>query len=329
MLDALVIGMGWMGGLHAATYSRLDGVRLVGVVEPDETRHAALAEEFGVPVHPRAEDALGGVDVVSVCVPDDRHAAAAVPALTAGARVLVEKPLAVTSADARRILRARPDPDALSVGHILRFDPRVVRCRELVRSGELGELWHVEVWRDTTRMVAAAPAQRTSVAWFLGIHDADLVRHVTGLSAARVSALGRSVFSPNIDVAYAGVEYDAGVVGSMENNWTLPDGRPNRALAGLRVVGSRGAAEIDLGHLDLSHTTGTGSVNLDSRNWPSREHYGVANIRTEIEEFVRAARDGGPTPVPGEEGLAAVQVVEAVHASIAAGGSPVEVERGA
>lgn len=329
MIRAAVIGMGWMGGLHAATYARLDGVELVGVVEPDTAKHEGLRRDLGVPVHPDPGPVLGEADVVSVCVPDDQHAPVAAAALASGARVLVEKPLAVDSDDARRILAARPRPEALSVGHILRFDPRVVRCRELVRSGELGELWHVEVWRDTTRAVAVAPSQRTSVAWFLGIHDADLVRYVTGLEAQRVAAAGRRVLSEHLDVCYAAVTYRGGAVGSMENNWTLPDGRPNRALAGLRVTGSQGSAEIDLGHLDLWHNTATSALALDSRNWPSREQSGVSNIRTELEAFVRAARDGAPTPVPGEDGLAAVELVEAIHASVAADGAPVTVGDGA
>lgn len=315
-----------MGGLHAAVYSELDGVDLIGVVEPDPARHDGIRAALGVPVHTGPGPVLGEADVISVCTPDDRHVDTAVPALESGARVLVEKPLATTAEDARRILAACPCPDALTVGHILRFDPRVVRCRELVRSGDLGEIWHVEVWRNTTRAVATGPARRTSVAWFLGVHDADLVRHVTGLEAVQVAATGRRLLSPHVDVVYANVHYRGGAAGSMENNWTLPDGRPNRALAGLRVTGSEGSAEIDLGHLDLWHSTTTAARSLDTRNWPGRDHSGGSNIRAELAAFVRAARDGAPAPVPGEDGLAAVRVVEALHASLAADGAPAPVE---
>lgn len=320
MLKAAVVGMGWMGGLHAGVYRRADGVELVGVVEPDRSRRDRLAAEYGAPVYDDIEPLLGRCDVVSVCTPDHLHVPATTALLHAGARVLVEKPLATSVADAERILAARPDPAALSVGHILRFDPRVIRMRELVRSGELGDIWHVEVWRDTTRGVAVAPSQRTSVAWFLGIHDADLVRFVTGLEAERVSAVGRAVLSEHADVVYATIHYRGGVVGSMENNWTLPDGRPNRALAGLRVMGANGALELDLGHVDLLRATATGAVNLDTRTWPSTEWSGTSNIQAEVTAFIDAARTGGPAPVPGEDGLAAVRVIEMVHRSLAASG---------
>jgi predicted dehydrogenase len=318
VIRAAVIGMGWMGGLHAGVYQRLAGVELVGVVEPDAAKRGLLAREYGVGVHEDVDSLLdaGSCDVVSVCAPDHLHAQAAIPMLAAGARVLVEKPLATTTEDARRILAARPDTDALTVGHILRFDPRVIRCREVVQSGELGEIWHVEVWRDTTRAVATAPSQRTSVAWFLGIHDADLVRFVTGLEVEQVSAAGRAVLSPHPDVVYANVRYAGGAVGTMENNWTLPDGRPNRALAGLRVTGSNGLIELDLGHVDLLRSDDTTSVRLDTRTWPSREWTGSSNIQAEVAAFVAAAAAGAPTPVSGEDGLAAVRVVELIHRSL-------------
>lgn len=323
MLRAAVVGMGWMGGLHAGVYRRLDGVELVGVVEPDRSKHETLGRDLQVPVHDTLTPLLGEVDIVSVCAPDHLHVDTTVPFLQAGARVLVEKPLAMSVQDGERILAARPDPDALAVGHILRFDPRVIRAREMVQSGRLGDIWHVEVWRDTTRVVAVLPSQRTSVAWFLGIHDADLVHFVTGLKAEAISAVGRPVLSSFADVVYANVRYEGGVVGSMENNWTLPDGRPNRALAGLRVMGSAGSVEIDLGHMDMLYATDTSAVNLDTRTWPSAEWAGVSNIQTEVTAFAHAARDKAPTPVSGEDGLAAVRVVEMIHRSLDRGGAVV------
>lgn len=323
MIRAAVVGMGWMGGLHAGVYHRADGVELVGVVEPDESKRERLAAQFSVPIYVDADPLVGACDVVSVCTPDHLHVDAASTFLGAGARVLVEKPLATSVLDAERLLAARPDPDTLTVGHILRFDARVIRMRELIQAGELGDIWHVEVWRNTARGVAVAPSQRTSVAWFLGIHDADLVRFVTGLEVQDLSAIGRAVQSTHADVVYASIRYRDGVVGSMENNWTLPNGRPNRALAGLRVMGSRGALELDLGHYDLLHATDTGAVNLDTRTWPSAEWVGRSNIQDEVTAFVEAARTGGPTPVSGEDGLAAVRVVELIHESLDRNGAVV------
>jgi predicted dehydrogenase len=320
------VGLGVQGDLHAGVYQDLTDVELVGLVEPDESKHGLLAARYGVPVHSDSSALLGEVDVVSICAPDDLHVATTVPFLSSGARVLVEKPLATTMAEVRQILAARPDPDALSVGHILRYDPRVVRARDLVRSGDLGDIWHVDVWRDTSRAVAVLPSKRTSVAWFLGIHDADLVRFVTGLEVESISSIGRSTQSAQADVVYSNVVYRGGVVGSMQNNWTLAAGRPSRAFAGLRVVGSAGSVEIDLAHVDMLVSTAESGVYQDTRNWPGRSRTDMYNLRTEIQDFVQAALQKGPAPVPGEDGLAAVRVVEMIHASLAAGGAVISAD---
>lgn len=320
MLRAAVVGMGVMGRIHATEYVEMEDVELAGVVETDESKHEALEREYRVPVVDRPESLLSGVDLVSVCTPDDRHLESVAPWLEAGVRVLVEKPLAMKVADGEQILNMCRDQDALMVGHILRFDPRVIRGRESVQAGELGDLWHIEVWRSTSRSVAATPAQRTTVAWFLGVHDADLVRYVTGLDVEGVNAIGAPCLSNNADVVYAMIQYSNGAIGSMRNSWTVPDNRPERHPAGLRVTGSKGSLEIDLGQVDLMYSTNDNAVQLDTRHWPSRSHSGVANITSEIRAFVDATKRGGPSPISGEEGLAAVRVVELIHQSIEHGG---------
>ncbi|MDA8310808.1 MAG: Gfo/Idh/MocA family oxidoreductase [Actinomycetota bacterium] len=313
----MVSGVGLMGRLHAGEYASMEDVELVGLVEPDVARHEALRQEYQVPVAAHPEVFLGECDVVSVCAPDHLHLAAVSPWLAAGARILLEKPLAMSVQEGQEILAGRRHVDDLMIGHILRFDPRVIRIRELVRSGQLGEVKQVEVWRSTTRTVGATPSSRTSVAWFLGIHDADLVRFTTGLELDSLSSVGSRWCSDHYDAVYSLIRYTSGAIGTMSNYWTLPDGRPNRAHAGLRVIGSTGSVETDLGHIDLLHSTMTGAVNPDTRFWPSATHTGVSNIGVELRAFVDAAKTGAPTPVSGEDGLAAVSVIERIHAELA------------
>lgn len=312
VLSAAVVGMGWMGGLHAAAYRANPHARVAGVVETDPDRATALAED-GFRVVSRLGEILDEVDVVSVCTPDHLHTEVAIESLAAGKRTLVEKPLDVDVASARRILDARPTVDALMVGQILRFDPRVMRAHELVRQGALGELWHVEVWRNTTREVASTPSQRTSVGWFLGVHDADLLLHLTGRDVQGVQALGRRVSSEYHDVVHALVALDGGVVARMENAWTLPDTRASRADAGLRLTGADGCIEVDLGHHGLLISDGRGSVQRDVVNWPSDHGAGPSNIQREIDAFVAAAKSDGATPITGEDGLRAVELVARIH----------------
>lgn len=313
---AAVVGLGWMGMLHASAYADHPQVELVGLVEADPSRREALREQFAVPVSDDVDSVLDAADVVSVCTPDDRHVAATERALEAGARVLVEKPLATTVADAERILAARPTPKALMVGQLLRFDPRVRRARQQFRAGAIGELWHAEVWRRTSRDVAATPAMRTSVGWFLGIHDVDALRYLTGLDVVEVFARARSCWSRHWDVVHASLELTGGVLAQLNQAWTLPPARPSRAEAGVRLIGSAGAIECDLGHHDLLLVTDT-AVQLDTYNWPGGDGQ-PANIHREVDAFVQAALDDAVPPISGEDGLAAVEVVARIEAAAAA-----------
>jgi len=319
VIRAVVCGGGAMGRLHAGEYKTMGGVDLVGIVEPSAEVRGALARDFDTRVEAVPDPFLGECDVVSVCAPDHLHVPATLPWLANGARVLLEKPLATSTADGRDILAARRAPDDLMIGHILRFDPRVIRAREVVNSGQLGDLVQVEVWRSTTVSTGAHAAARTSVAWFLGVHDADLVRFVTGLAAQSVQAAGRAIHSAHEDAVYTLVRYCSGAIGTMTNYWSLPDARPNRAQAGLRVIGTAGAVEIELGHTDMLLVTGGHAVNPDTRFWPSATHTGQHNLSSEVAAFVQAARDKAPTPISGEDGLAAVAVVEAIHESMRSG----------
>ncbi|MFI0793480.1 Gfo/Idh/MocA family protein [Micromonospora rubida] len=313
-----VVGIGVQGQLHARALRDVSQADLVAVADVSPQNRSWAENNLGVRAVPEIEALLDDVDAVSICTPDHLHEAAALTALAAGKRVLLEKPMALSTASCDRILAGRPDPDSLMIGHVLRFDPRVTRLREVVRSGELGDIWHVKVWRCTSQAVGAGIWDRTSVAWFLGIHDADLLRFVTGRDVEVTGAIGRKVLSPSHDVVHATVRFDDGAIGTMENNWTLPHSRPSRADAGLRIVGEHGILEMDLSHNDLMYARRDGAANyLDTYFWPSRNGGGAYNLRTELEAFVDAALVGGPTPVSGEDGRAAVAVVEGIEAALA------------
>jgi len=318
-----VVGVGVQGQLHARALRDVRQAELVAVADVSPRNRDWAESELGVRAVPDIGDLLDDVDAVTICTPDHLHEDAALTALAAGKRVLLEKPMALSTAGCDRILAGRPDPDALMIGHVLRFDPRVNRLREVVQAGELGDIWHVKVWRCTSQAVGEGIWDRTSVAWFLGIHDADLLRFVTGRDVEVTGAIGRKVLSASHDVVHATVRFDDGAIGTMENNWTLPHSRPSRADAGLRVVGANGILEMNLSHNDLLYARRDGGASfLDTYFWPSRDGGGAYNLRTELEAFADAALSGGPTPVSGEEGRAAVAVVEGIDTALRGGPTP-------
>jgi UDP-N-acetylglucosamine 3-dehydrogenase len=122
-----VIGAGVMGERHARIYASLPDVELVAVCDTRADIARALAKDLDATPYADFAELLRhpDVDAVSVCTPDDAHRAPCEAAAAAGKHVLVEKPLAMTVADAEAIITAATKTGVvLLVGHCLRFDPR-------------------------------------------------------------------------------------------------------------------------------------------------------------------------------------------------------------
>jgi predicted dehydrogenase len=141
-----VVGCGTISRHHLAAAARYPGATVVGVADLDLALARAQAARFGV-AHAFANltDLLNlAPDVVHVLTPPDTHARLTCEALAAGAHVYVEKPMAVTEADCLAMEAAARRADReLCVGHSMLYMPAVVRARQLLASGALGELVHV------------------------------------------------------------------------------------------------------------------------------------------------------------------------------------------
>jgi predicted dehydrogenase/nucleoside-diphosphate-sugar epimerase len=144
------VGAGYISSFHAAALRRVPDASLVGIYDIDEARCAKAAQTLGTRAFSSFEAFSDwGVDVIHVLTPPETHAQAALTALSMGAHVLVEKPLATDAGDARRIA-AEACRRNLRVGvdHSLLYDPQIRRARELVRSGSLGQLVSVDILRS-------------------------------------------------------------------------------------------------------------------------------------------------------------------------------------
>jgi predicted dehydrogenase len=312
-----VLGAGVQGKLHAQTLAGLAGVELAGVADLLPANREWAQATLDVPTCPTLDELLPQVDAVSICLPDHLHEQPAIAALDAGVHVLLEKPMALSTDACDRIAAHVADGTTLMIGHVLRFDPRVIRARELVTSGAIGEVWDLQVWRCTSQAVGQGIWDRTGVQWFLGIHDADLVRFLTGQELEVLSAHAASRFSEQVDVVHATLRLSGGGLATMNESWLLPHSRPSRADAGVKIVGEKGLIEIDLSHSDLLLASREGDASFrDTRFWPSESGEGAFNLRTELEEFVRAVREGAPSPVTAADGRAAVAVVEEIDARL-------------
>jgi len=197
-----------MGQYHVLVYAELPDVDLVGVVDADAERAAAVANQYDTQVFSDHRALVGRVDVVSVAVPTGKHFAVARDLLEAGVSVLVEKPMAPTLEEARALFAVAERTGAvLHVGHVERFNGAVDELRRLVRSPILIE---------SRRLGPFAPrVQRDTVVMDLMIHDIDIVLGLVDSPPVRLAAQGAAVHSSVTDVASVQIRFESGTIATI------------------------------------------------------------------------------------------------------------------
>ena len=129
-----VIGVGSMGYNHARVCAELPGVELVAVVDSNEAVAQGVAEKFSAKYYTDPHELLGQVDGVAVVTPTAFHYDSSKLFMENGIHVLVEKPITVAAPEARELVEIAKAKDlVLQVGHLERFNPAVVKLREMVR----------------------------------------------------------------------------------------------------------------------------------------------------------------------------------------------------
>lgn len=277
-LRIAVVGTGLLGERHARFWGQQDDVDLVGLIDLDILRATSVAERlagtFGVPRPPvfTSLDELlesTGADAVSVATPDFAHRDPVVRALEAGLHVLVEKPLAMTTDDAKVMTdAARRAGRSLMVNHSMRWIPRYRAIHDAIRTGQWGKMVVAhsaksDVIHVPTEMLRWA--SRTSAAYFLTAHDLDLVRWFAGDRIVRVYAQGaRGVLDRHgldaYDAIQSSVTFANGSIASFEASWIHPNTYPSFTDDYMHVICENGVAYLDRGREGTEVLKQTGCV---------------------------------------------------------------------
>jgi predicted dehydrogenase len=200
-----VIGVGHVGRHHARYYAELPGVELVGVVDIIKSRADEIAALCRTAAFTDYRELFGKIDAASLAVPTADHTHIGVDLLQQGIDVLVEKPMASTVEQARRLIDAsKRNGRVLQIGHVERFNPVVTAARELATKPQFFEIH---------RLAAFSPRSLDiDVVLDLMIHDIDIVLSLVPAAVREVRAVGIPVLSQKADIANARVEFDDGCV---------------------------------------------------------------------------------------------------------------------
>jgi predicted dehydrogenase len=271
------------------------------------------------------------VDAVAIATPVGSHHALAAAALDAGKHVFVEKPLAASVEQAKDLIsRASGQELVLMPGHTFLYSPPVNAGRELIRNGELGEIFFITM----SRVNLGLHQPDVSVVWDLAPHDFSILRYWLDETPIRVSAISRScLFSGVPDVAFINLEFASGTIVHLELSWLAPSKLRRTAVIGSHKMlvyddTSNEPIRIFDSGADLPDPETFGEFRLTYRTGDivSPRVDVTEPLELELSDFCRSIRTGDEPISSAQLGLDVVQMTEAVDRSLAQRGVPLELE---
>lgn len=203
-----VVGIGSMGINHARVYSELPQTELVGVVDVDEERAKSCAERYNTQGFTSHESLFDKVQAVNIVSPTAWHFSLAMEFLRRGIHVLVEKPITVDLDQAKRLVAyAKRKNLVLQVGHLERFNPAVMKLKQIIGTPVLVECHRL-----------SGPTSRNldvGIIWDLMIHDFDILLNLFKSPVVEISAMGTSVYSDFEDIAQVQLRFECGAIASL------------------------------------------------------------------------------------------------------------------
>lgn len=306
-----LIGCGRWGRNLARVLARLNALDLI--VDPAEDALRPYADELGVRITDNLDQAFSdGIDAIAIAAPAVDHARLAQRALEAGKPVFVEKPLALEPADATALGALAKDRGlTLMVGHLLQYHPAFITLREMVRSGEIGEIRHI----TSHRLNPGAIRTEENALWSMGPHDFSMVLSLTGEEPNRVSTLPVRVVDPAIpDQYFVQMHFPKGMTAQVSLSWLSPYKEHK-----LTVLGTNGAIVFEdtapdpmrklVLYRDYVDRTGAAPRFVkgegESIDWPAGEP-----LEAEMRAFLSAVRGGEGNRTGPDE---AIPVLSLLH----------------
>jgi len=335
-----IVGCGGIARTHLRNYLEMPDAHVVALADPVPGLASNLAREFGLDRVALFEDYRelldADLDAISVCTPNVQHRPVTVDALSRGRHVLVEKPMATSLADGLAMVEAaRRERLILSVGFQSRYDRNLLLAKRVIDSGVLGELYYVEMGGGRRRGLPGKESffHRSyaggGVVLDIGCYSIDVAMNLLGnpkpisllastadpFIRARAAEAGWPVEVEDLGVAL--VRFEDGLTMVFKISWAMHAA----SLGACLFLGSEGGLEMRVsGGLGddtvqgLTHFHDEAGVPV-ATELPVQRPGAVGAFRQKLEDFVAAVREGGPAPIPGEECLRSIAILEAVYRS--------------
>ncbi len=332
-MKVVVVGTGGIAKAHMKGWSKIAGAQIVGACDLQAERAEAFAKECGATeVFTQYEKAVKAkADVIDICTPNKYHTPVVLAALAAGKNVLCEKPLAITPKEIEKIIAARDKAKKMVMtAQHMRFDGKSQALKKYIANGCLGEVYYGRSWLLRRRMTptwgvfASKDLSGGGPGIDVGVHCLDLAMYlmnnfqpvsVTGIAPCKI-AKTPGVYNrwgdidPKTyeveDLAVGFVRFANGAALSLESSWML--NMTERSIFNISLFGDKaGAVYPDLIIADEHNRT---PVNIALTDAPEAEGH-----EAEIKVFYDALTSGACSPVPPEESLQVIKILDGIYKS--------------
>lgn len=339
-----IIGSGGIASSHASAYLAMEGVQIVGIADVVPGKAQKFIDDLGIGGAQAFENHKKmlelDIDGVSICTPNVFHHLTSIDALRAGKHVLVEKPLAVTLEQGIEMVQtAKETGKMLSVGFQPRYDPNMQKVTSIVQSGQLGDVYYVEVGGGRRRGMPGGTFINKELAGVgamadIGTYSLDLALNALGhpkpltVSAYTSNYFGTTpLYHPEADkfevedFGVAMIRLEGGIVLNFKTSWAMHMDTLGPTIflgkdAGLKLTSAgsgpwSGVWDGGIGSMSIFHDVENEHTETKI---PIEEH--ELNIFEEkVRDFVVAIKEGKPAPIPGEEILINQAIIDGIFRS--------------
>lgn len=328
-----LIGYGYWGPNLARNFHQLPDGQLVAVADADAKRLDEPARLYHARTYTDYHELLADptLDAIAVATPARTHFEIARAALERGKHVLVEKPLAMSSDEARQLIAlAEHKQRVLMAGHTFEYNPAVWKIRELVEARAIGDVYYIYANR-----VNLGRVQRDiNALWSIAPHDISILLYMLDAMPLEVSARGATYLSENVeDVVFVTLTFPNKVLAHIHASWLDP-----AKVRQMTIVGSEKMIvydDVDAEARLRIYDKGVYKRGSDYGEFQLKVHSGDIFIpkidmseplRNECAHFIECVRGGKRPRTDGENGRRVVRVLEAAQESLAQHGAAVAVE---
>src|SRR5215212_3132559 len=332
-----VIGYGYWGPNLVRNFANSDGSHVVAVSDLDPAKLALSKRLYSeIVTTSNFRDLLrdSRIDAVAIATPVHTHYDIAMSALRAGKHVFVEKPLAPTSEQARRLIDEADRRNLiLMVDHTFLYTPAVQKIRQLLREGGLGEIYYYDSIRSSLGLFQSD----VNVIWDLAVHDISIIQFILDEEPITVSATGSShVSGAPESMAHITLFFQSSCVAHVSVNWLSPIKVRQTFIGGSRKM-------IVYDDVEPTEKVKVYDKGITLNSSPEKAHqlrigYRAGDmwaphiatkeaLQTEVEHFVDCLLNGKRPISSGISGLRVVEVLEAASQSIRAQGKPIRLKQ--